>query len=457
MSRLTKAWSHRPTHTKAWTLAAPMVLSNLSVPLVALTDITVVGHLPQAHQLGAVAVGAMFYEVMLGLFVFLRMGTTGFAAQAAGRSDGNELRRILFQSLVLGFGLALLVAVIAVPVGNTLLDSMSASPELKSLAQTYFQTRLFGLPAALTSCALIGWFLGIQNVRVPLGMLLTTNIINMMLALWFVLSLDWEAPGAARASVIAEWAGALLGLGLAWLVLPRYPGQLELSRLGHWRAWQPLLAVNRDILIRSLLLQGVFLLIAWRGAQLGDATVAANALLLNGLLFTAFALDGLAHALEALSGHAIGAGDRSGLERVLVICSGWAFIISLGFALFFWIGGNRFIQFQTDIEEVRSAAQAYLPYLILLPPIAVWSYMLDGLFIAATRAREMRNAMLLAALLALPLGWLTSGWGNHGLWLTFIAFMLLRGLCLGREAWRLEHQGWIRPREPQSPIATPAG
>ncbi|WP_312910735.1 MATE family efflux transporter [Stutzerimonas nitrititolerans] len=445
MSRLLAAWRHAPTHRRVWALAAPMILSNLSVPLVALVDSAVIGHLPHAHQLASVAVGGSLYTLLIWVMGFLRMGTTGFAAQATGRQDGGELRQILLQGLLLALGFALLLSVFALPLKGVALQLMQPSAELDDLTREYFHTRLFGLPAALASYALIGWFLGAQNARAPLAMLLTTNLLNVALDLWFVLGLEWGVAGAARASVIAEWSGALLGLALTRGALRRHPGQLDMPALSRWQNWRPLMAVNRDIFIRSLALQLVFFLVTVQGTRLGDATVAANALLLNGLLLTAHALDGLAHAVEALSGHAIGAGNRDELRRTLTVAGGWSLIASLGFAGFFLLGGHLFIQLQTDIAAVRELALAYMPYLAALPLIAVWSYLLDGLFIGATRAREMRNGMLLALAIALPLGWLLQGLGNHGLWLAFLAFMLSRGICLGLIARSLQRrQAWFK-------------
>lgn len=443
MSRLLAAWRHAPTHHRVWALAAPMILSNLSVPLVALVDSAVIGHLPHAHQLASVAVGGSLYTLLVWVMGFLRMGTTGFAAQATGREDGGALRQILLQGLLLSVGFALLLCLIALPLEGFALRLMQPSAELNDLTRDYFHTRLFGLPAALASYALIGWFLGTQNARAPLAILLTTNLMNVALDLWFVLGLEWGVAGAARASVIAEWSGALVGLALTRGALRRHPGRLDTGALRRWMSWRPLMAVNRDIFIRSLALQLVFFLVTVQGTRLGDATVAANALLLNGLLLTAHALDGLAHAVEALSGHAIGAGNRDELRRTLTVAGGWSLFASLGFGAFFLFGGDLFIGMQTDIAEVRELALEHLPYLAALPMVAVWSYLLDGLFIGATRAREMRNGMLLALALSLPLGWLLQALGNHGLWLTFLTFMLLRGLCLGliardlqrREAW----------------------
>jgi MATE family multidrug resistance protein len=195
----------------------------------------------------------------------------------------------------------------------------------------------------------------------------------------------------------------------------------------------------------------VFFLITVRGARLGDATVAANALLLNGLLLTAHALDGLAHAVEALCGHAIGAHDRQALRRSLVVACGWSLLTSLGFAALFLFAGHLFIEMQTDIPSVRETAFIYLPYLAVLPLIAVWSYLLDGLFIGATRAREMRNGMLLTVIIVLPLAWALKGFGNHGLWLAFLLFMLLRSLTLGAFAWYISRSdGWFNTTPAES-------
>jgi MATE family multidrug resistance protein len=441
MSTLLNDWRHRPTHQRVWALAAPMILSNISVPLVALVDSAVIGHLPHAHQLGAVAVGATLYTFLAWTMGFLRMGTTGFASQAAGRNDGAALRQILLQGLLLALGLALLLGVVGLPFSHLALTLMQPSADLQQLTEQFFHTRLFGLPASLAGYALVGWFLGTQNARAPLAILLTTNLVNIALNLWFVLGLDWGVVGSARASVIAEWTGALLGLVLARRSLRAWPGHIAWAALNLWSSWQPLLTVNRDIFIRSLALQSVFFLITVQGARLGDATVAANALLLNGLVLTAHALDGLAHAVEALCGHAIGAHDRTALRRSLTVAGGWSLIASLAFALLFLFAGHGFIQMQTDIPQVRDTAFIYLPYLALLPLLAVWSYLLDGLFIGATRAREMRNAMLLSVVIIAPVAWFAQGLGNHGLWLTLLLFMLLRGFTLGAITWRLSKRG----------------
>ncbi|MBD1601506.1 MATE family efflux transporter [Pseudomonas typographi] len=437
-------WKHRPTHRRVWALAGPMILSNISVPLVALVDSAVIGHLPHAHQLGAVAVGSSLFTLLAWMMGFLRMGSTGFAAQAAGRGDGAGLRQVMAQGLLLAAALACVLGALAVPFSELALRWMNPSAELNASTLAFFHTRLLALPATLANYALVGWFLGTQNARAPLCVMLITNALNIVLNLWFVLGLDLGVVGSARASVIAEWAALALGLLLARPALRAYPGRVDWAALRRWHNWRPLLGVNRDIFLRTLVLQGVFFLITVQGARLGDATVAANALLLNGLTLIAQALDGLAHAVEALCGRAIGARDRDGLRRALVVSAGWSLLASVAFALGFALAGGCFIRLQTNIPAVLEVADAYLPYLALLPLVAVWSYLLDGLFIGATRAREMRNAMLATAVLAAPLAWLTHGLGNHGLWVSFLGFMALRALTLAWLGWRLQQRGaWL--------------
>ncbi|MCK9535567.1 MAG: MATE family efflux transporter [Pseudomonas sp.] len=431
------AWQHAGTRQRLFALAIPMILSNLSVPLVALVDSAVVGRLPHAYQLGAVAVGGSLYTVLVWTCGFLRMGSTGFAAQAAGRNDQHALRYILLQSLLLVLVLTLLCLAIALPLLPHVLAWMDTSGDLQALAQQYVLIRMYGLPAALMMHVLVGWLLGIQNARAALWMLLLCNMVNIALDIYFVFGLQWGVAGAARASVIAEWSGAVLGLVLAWRYVDKGPLLNFSQHVLRWSSWRPLLAVNRDILLRSLALQGVFFMVTFQGARLGDSTVAANALLLNGLLLCAYALDGLAHALEALTGHALGQQNPLSLQRALCLVSLYSLLASSVFALLFWLFGDLFIALQTNIVSVQQTASDYLIYLALLPLITVWSYVLDGLFIGATRAREMRNSMLLAVILCAPIAWLLQGLGNHGLWIAFLFFMLLRAVFLGISARHL--------------------
>ena len=425
-------WQHRPTQRRVWALALPMIASNVTVPLVTLVDSTVAGHLPHAAQLAAVAVGGIIYQVPVWVFGFLRMGTVGFAAQASGRRDGDALRSVLLQALLLALVLALVSSALLAVFLSPLLGLMQPSPAMHGYAEGYLHIRLFGLPAALGNAALMGWFLGAQNARLPMRILVTTNLVNITLNLLFVLGFGWGVPGIALASVLGEWIGLASGLVAVPGMLARWPGSAQLARLRRWHTWSALLGVNRDIMLRSLALQGVFFAITTLGSRLGDNVVAANALLLNGLLLTSFALDGLANAIEALAGHAIGARDRHALRRAVVATAGWSLIGGIAFALLFTLGGRLFVDLQSSISIVRQTAYPFLPYLAVLPLFALWGYLLDGLFVGATRAREMRNAMLWSAAGFAALAWLLRPLGNHGLWLAFLGFTALRG---GLMAW----------------------
>ncbi|OWL91494.1 MATE family efflux transporter [Halopseudomonas aestusnigri] len=439
------AWRDPLAQRRVWHIALPLILSNISVPLVGLVDTAVIGHMDGAHHLGAVAVGSTLFTFVLWATGFLRMGTTGFAAQACGSADGDQLRRILLQAIWLAVLISALVWLFRTPLLNLGLHYLQSSEALLEQARAYFQIRLISLPAALANFVLIGWFIGAQNSRVPFAMLLTVNLTNMLLDVLLVVGLDLGVQGAAWASVCGDVLGLLLGLALVRSTLRQYPGAFDWVRGLRLKGAAPLLRVNRDILIRTLALQSVFYLLVVQGARLGDEVVAANAVLLNFLLITSHALDGLAHALEALGGHALGKRDKRGLVQVLVITTGWSLVLSLAFVAAFALGGDLLIRLLTDLPEVRALARQYLVWVTIMPLVTVWSYLLDGLFIGASRALAMRNAMLLALVCYLPLAWALQGQGNHLVWFGFLTFMALRSLLLGGWfAWLWRTDRWMQ-------------
>ena len=439
-------WRDREVQRRVWHIALPLILSNISVPLVGLVDTAVIRHMDGAHHLGAVAVGSTLFTFVLWATGFLRMGTTGFAAQACGSADGDQLRRILLQAIWLAVLISALVWLFRTPLLNMGLHYLQSSEALLEQARAYFQIRLISLPAALANFVLIGWFIGAQNSRVPFAMLLTVNLTNMLLDVLLVVGLDLGVQGAAWASVCGDVLGLLLGLALVRSTLRQYPGAFDWVRGLRLKGAAPLLRVNRDILIRTLALQSVFYLLVVQGARLGDEVVAANAVLLNFLLITSHALDGLAHALEALGGHALGKRDKRGLVQVLVITTGWSLVLSLAFVAAFALGGDLLIRLLTDLPEVRALARRYLVWVTIMPLVTVWSYLLDGLFIGASRALAMRNTMLLALVCYLPLAWALQGQGNHLVWFGFLTFMALRSLLLGGWfAWLWRTDRWMQP------------
>ncbi|WP_235906693.1 MATE family efflux transporter [Pseudomonas saliphila] len=446
-AELLSCWRHQPTQRRVWALAAPMILSNISVPLVGLVDTAVIGRMDAAYHLGGVAVGATLITFILWGAGFLRMGTTGFAAQAYGRSDGDALRLVLLQSLWMACLIAVAVWLLQEPLFAAGVYFLDSSPQLLEQARLYVGIRLLSLPAALGNFVLVGWFIGAGKGRAPLFLLLAVNITNVLLSIWLVVGLGWGVAGAAWATVIGDYCGFLLGLLLLAPVLAELPGRLRWRAAMRLRGAAPMLRTSRDILIRTLALQAVFYLLMLQGARLGDEMVAANAVLLNFLLITSHGLDGIAHAVEALGGQALGKRDRAGLKRVLVVSLGWSLLIGLGFVVGFSLFGELIIALLTTIESVRDTAGRYLPWMAWMPLVAVWSYVLDGLFIGATRARAMRNAMLIATVLVyLPAAWLLLDLANHGIWLGFHLFMLARGVILGGWFWHLWRSDRWMPR-----------
>ncbi|HEX5077736.1 MAG TPA: MATE family efflux transporter [Geminicoccaceae bacterium] len=415
-------------YREAWRLAWPLILSNLSIPLLGIVDTAVVGHLDAPHYLGAVALGAVALSVAYFLFGFLRMGTTGLTAQAFGRADHAECFGWLARGMLLAVAIAAVLGLLAAPLIDGAIRLFDPGARVEGELATYLAIRLVGAPAALLVMVVHGWLLGMQNARGPMLLLIVTNGINMALALLFVLGFGWAVAGVAWATVCAEYGGLALGL---WLV--RRP-----LRGGAWRAvWRAqafrrLLVVNRDMFLRSFCLEAAFLTFSALGARQGEVILAANAVLFNLHLLASYGLDGFAHAAEAMVGRRVGAGDAPGLRAAFRANMAWALGLALLLGLAAALLGPAAIRGMTGIGTVRAAALTYLPWLIVAPLVSVWAFLFDGVFIGATRTAEMRNGMA-ASLLAFWLAaWLLlPRWGNHGLWLAFLLLMSARGLWLG--------------------------
>ena len=426
---------------KTWTLAGPVILSNVSVPLLGAVDTAVVGHLPGPHYLGAVAVGALIFSVVYQGCNFLRMGTTGLTAQSLGANDPDEVRGWLARAGLLAVVVGVFLIAIQVPVIWASLEIVNPSPQVAPLTDAYVSIRIWGAPMALLNFAMLGWFFGIQNTRAALATQIFMNGVNIVLDLWFVLGLGWGVEGVAWATLISEVSAVALGLWLVSRNLKRIGGHLHPASILESAGLARMIKVNGDILIRSMCLQTAFVLITAIGARMGDLTLAANAVLLNFQIFSAYAMDGFANAAEALTGEAVGARNRDRFRRAVKASSLWALIFSVGFTAFFFFAGPLLIDTLTSVEEVRRAARVYLPWVVILPMLSVWSFQLDGIFIGSTWTAEMRNGMALSlAVFGGALYLLVPDLGNHGLWLAFCIFMVTRALTLGAVYPRLERR-----------------
>ncbi|MBS8240046.1 MATE family efflux transporter [Marinobacter lipolyticus] len=423
------------------------MLTNLTVPLLGLVDTAVLGHLESPEYLGAVAVGANLFSILYWTFGFMRMGTTGLAAQAWGKRDHFAQVALLVRSLALAVAIGLLLILFHRPLIHLGLTLMNPSERVTELAAGYAAIRIWSAPAVLCQYTLVGWLIGTQFARAPMIMLIVANSLNIVLDVLFVTVLGWNSQGVAIATVIAEYSAAAIGLRL---VLLRMPAGQAFSRalVGQLADYLRILQVNRYIMVRTVALLLVLAFFTAQGARQGDTILAANAVLITFLLVISNGLDGFANAAEALIGEAVGKGSRRRFRLVFRTALRWSLYGSLIFTVAFVLGGRYLISLLTGIEEVRTAAWQYLPWLWALPLAAVWGFLLDGVFIGATRTRDMQNTMLFSALAVfLPVWWLTTGWGNHGLWFSLICLMLARALTMG---WLFlshsRHGRWFTPQ-----------
>ncbi|WP_290611509.1 MATE family efflux transporter DinF [Arsukibacterium sp. UBA3155] len=425
-----------PLQKKVAAIALPMVLSNLSVPLLALVDTAVSGHLEHAWYLGGVALGSSLISLLFFLLGFLRMSTTGLTAQAYGANNSEGQLNCLSQSLLVALLLALLLLLLQWPLAELAFSFSDASNEVNQQAQLYFGIRIWSAPATLINLVLMGWFLGRQNARYPMWMLVVTNLVNILLDLLFVLGFGSQVAGIAAASVIADYAGLLLGCSLLLRSLSfKTLFQAMHNQLTRLAGLKRLFGLNRDIFLRSLCLQSVFVFIAFQGAAYGDNTVAANAVLLSFLMLVSYAMDGLAYAAESLVGKAIGANDSALLGNTLGILALWCLLLAMLFSGGYGVFGNHFVGLLTSIPEVKQQAALYLGWMILLPLLACWAYFLDGVFIGATQGKTLRNSMIIALLGFAGSFYLLQSWQNHALWAALSLFMALRSVSLAAVLW----------------------
>ncbi len=411
----------------------------MSVPLVGAVDTAVVGHLPDPAYIGAVALGAVIFNFIFWGFGFLRMGTTGFIAQAYGGGDANEVRSTLARGLLLAGVLGMAIVLLQAPIRALAFWVLEGSSELESLAASYYVIRVWSAPATLANYALLGYLIGVQNTRAALALQLVLNIANVLLDLFFVLVMGWGVAGVALASLLSEYMALAFGLWVVHINLQRIGGQWIWSHILYGPRLRALLHVNVNIFLRTLSLIGAFFYFTAMGTRLGEITLAANAVLLHLHYFMSYGLDGFAHAVEALAGGAYGARNRTAYLSAVRATTLWALIVAGIYTVLYATLGHQIIGIITGIDTVRAAAADYLPWVLLSPIISVWSFQFDGIYIGATRTVEMRNSMLLSLLVYVAASWvLIPLWHNHGLWLSFMIFMAMRAITLGLWFPRIE-------------------
>jgi len=404
------------THRSVLSIAAPVMLSNVSTPLIGVVDTGVVGQLPDPAYIGAVAIGSLIFTFVFWAFGFLRMGTTGLTAQALGAEDRGEIAASLGRALMIAAVVGCALIVLQWPIRETAFALLSGSTRIEVLALSYFDIRIWAAPATLANYALLGWLIGLGRTDIGLVLQLVLNLTNMALDALFVLGFGWDVRGVALGTLGAEYVAAAIGLAIALRHLRTMNARVDAGRLLERARLRRTLMVNSDIMLRSLALISVFVWFMAQSVKQGEVILAANAVLMHFTSVAAYFLDGLAFAAEALVGRAIGARHRAGLLIAVRLTTLWAAGVAAVIVLVIALCGGSLVDLLTVDASTRSAARTYLPWTAAAPLLGVWAFQLDGIFIGATRTAPMRNAMLITLAIFLIAWWLLTPFGNHGLW-----------------------------------------
>ncbi|UPK36292.1 MATE family efflux transporter [Bradyrhizobium sp. 186] len=422
---------HAPVHPRVgsrqvFAIAGPAMVANLTTPLIGVVSTTAIGRLDDAALLGGVAMASVIFDCLFWLFAFLRMSTLAFTAQALGSGETREPTAILVRGFILAGLIGAALIAMQLPLAAVLLDLMGGSEGVTRAAKTYFTIRIWSAPLALANYVILGWLIGQARANPALLLQVVINLVNMIATILLVLVYDAGIAGAAIAAVLSE----AVGFGLGVIVCRRYADggfAVPYATLFDRTKLMRMLSVNSDILIRTAALIAVFLFFTAKGARAGDVTLAANSVLNNFLLVSAFFLDGLANAAQQLCGRTFGARDANGFSDstrlVLLWGLGFALVVSALFALF----GPNLIDFMTASETVRRSAREFLPFVVFAPIPGVFAFGFDGIYIGATWAREMRNLMLASLAIFLAAWWALQSFGNAGLWSALIASYVARG------------------------------
>jgi MATE family multidrug resistance protein len=402
------------------------MIANLTTPLIGIVATTAVGRLGEASLLGGVAMASVIFDCLFWLFGFLRMGTLAFTAQSLGAGETDELRVILVRGLLIAAIAGAILIVLQLPLAAAVFDAMGGSDAVGRAGRAYFAIRIWSAPLALANYVMLGWLVGQARARLALVLQIAINLVNVGATLLLVILFEAGIAGAATAAIIAEAIGILLGLIVARRLQPDVFRISRRALLDRDRL-KRMIAVNRDIMTRTAALIAVFLFFNAQGARAGDITLAANAVLNNFLLVSAFFLDGLANAAEQLCGHAVGAHDRRAFTGATRLIIAWGFGFSLLVAAVLALFGPALIDLMTASQPVRSAARDYLPYVTISPLLAVFAFGFDGIYIGATWARDMRNLMVISLVLFLATWFALRGFGNTGLWIAFLVQYAARG------------------------------
>jgi len=437
-------------------IAVPSIVSNITVPLLGLVDVAITGHLGAASYIGAIALGGMLFNIIYWIFGFIRMGTSGLTAQSLGRGDTENVIRMLARSIAIAFAIALALLVLQVPLRELGLLIMQPTEEVRLLTTTYYNICIWGAPATLGLFALTGWFIGMQNSRIPMVIAITQNVVNIMVSLLLVFGVGMRVEGVASGTLIAQWCGFLMGAFLCWRnYFGKNPIAKDIQPLRYYLspspnthqpspinpqpstfnpqpspiAYKAFFSINRDIFLRTLCMVSVMMFFTSAGSWQGEVVLAVNTLLMQLYLLVSYIMDGFANAGEALSGKFYGAGDSDALKTTVRRIFFWGIITAAVFTVTYVTGGKPFLRLLTDEPSVVEASTSYVWWAYLVPFCSVAAFMWDGIFIGLTASRQMLQSMFVAAVTFFIVYFIATKYlGNHGLWLAFLCYMFVRGV-----------------------------
>lgn len=410
-------------------IAIPSIISNITVPMLGLIDVTIVGHMGDAAYIGAIAVGSMIFNVIYWIFGFLRMGTSGMTSQAYGSRRMDEAIRLLIRALSIGIGIGMLFIVFQSPLRQGALTLMQPTEDIRCHASRYFNICIWGAPAMLGLYGLTGWYIGMQNTRIPMIVSIMQNVINIAASLTFVYLLDMKVEGVALGTLTAQYGGILMSL---WLLRRHYGHQwhhVPLTSLFDREAMLRFFTVNRDIFLRTLFLVSVNLFFTSAGAKQGSIILAVNTLLFQLFTLYSYVMDGFAYAGEAVGGKYYGAGDAPAFHDTKRRLFGWGLALAIAYTLVYYLGGEHFLRILTDDTDVVEASTVYLPWAVAIPLAGMGAFIWDGIFIGITATRGMLISSCLAAVCFFAV-YVTLGptLHNHALWLALITYLFMRGV-----------------------------
>lgn len=425
-------------------LALPSIISNITVPLLGIIDLTIVGHMGDVIYIGAIAIGTMIFNVLYWLFGFLRMGTSGMTSQALGRRDLTEAMRLLVRSLTISTAIAVIFILFQLPIRWMVLSIMQPTEQIAEQAAIYFSICIWGAPAMLGLYGLTGWFIGMQNTRIPMLVSIFQNIVNIVASVTFVFGVGMKIQGVALGTLTAQWTGFLLAL-YCW---KRYYGRLAEY---NWKddlfkrsTMVRFFAVNRDIFIRTLFLVGVNFFFISAGSRQGAIILSVNTLLMTLFTLFSYVMDGFAYAGEALSGKYYSAANKLAFDRVYNSLFAWGAIMAVVFTLVYAVGGNGFLMLLTNEAVVVQSAETYFWWAVMIPIVSVSAFVYDGIFIGLTATRGMLVSSVVSALVFFALYLVLQSYlGNHALWLAFIVYLGLRG-GIQWFLYRRMHLNWVQ-------------